>query len=268
MAAGGGGAWKVAYADFVTAMMAFFMVMWLVAQNKPVREAVADYFQNPSGRGKHAGGSLKPQFRKNLHQGGSKVLNQGTEGNGSESGDSATESPLPENNRTDGTGEVTPLLKPPGQRSSIGTLVAFVEASADLDEQTTAQLQVFLPTLLGKTNRIELRGHASRRPLPADSPIRDPWQLSYARCQTVMKFLIEHGVEPKRIRLSQAAGNEPYSQRIESDWLAQNSRVEIYLLNEFVEDHTTPAVGKGGVDKGPAGKGPAPPAAVHAAATH
>ena len=83
-----------------------------------------------------------------------------------------------------------------------------------------------------------------------------------------MKFLIEHGVEPKRIRLSQAAGNEPYSQRIESDWLAQNSRVEIYLLNEFVEDHTTPAVGKGGVDKGPAGKGPAPPAAVHAAATH
>ena len=45
--AGGGGAWKVAYADFVTAMMAFFMVMWLVNQAPEVKEAVAGYFQDP-----------------------------------------------------------------------------------------------------------------------------------------------------------------------------------------------------------------------------
>jgi chemotaxis protein MotB len=37
MAGGGGGAWKVAYADFVTAMMAFFMVMWLVGQDQEKR---------------------------------------------------------------------------------------------------------------------------------------------------------------------------------------------------------------------------------------
>ncbi len=44
-----GGAWKVAYADFVTAMMAFFMVMWLVgALTTKQREAVSDYFKNPS----------------------------------------------------------------------------------------------------------------------------------------------------------------------------------------------------------------------------
>ena len=44
-----GGAWKVAYADFVTAMMAFFMVMWLVAAvSKEQRAAIFDYFQNPS----------------------------------------------------------------------------------------------------------------------------------------------------------------------------------------------------------------------------
>ena len=44
---GHGGAWKVAYADFVTAMMAFFLVMWLVGQNKGVKSAVASYFRNP-----------------------------------------------------------------------------------------------------------------------------------------------------------------------------------------------------------------------------
>src|ERR1700733_3589031 len=42
-----GGAWKVAYADFVTAMMAFFMVMWLGNQDPSVKKAVAGYFRDP-----------------------------------------------------------------------------------------------------------------------------------------------------------------------------------------------------------------------------
>src|SRR6201991_1863780 len=42
-----GGAWKVAYADFVTAMMAFFMVMWLVGSSPPVKGGVGGYFRDP-----------------------------------------------------------------------------------------------------------------------------------------------------------------------------------------------------------------------------
>lgn len=42
-----GGAWKVAYADFVTAMMAFFLVMWLVGQSPKVKASVAGYFRDP-----------------------------------------------------------------------------------------------------------------------------------------------------------------------------------------------------------------------------
>ena len=49
MAGHGGGAWKVAYADFVTAMMAFFLVMWITAQSKPVKQAIAKYFNDPYG---------------------------------------------------------------------------------------------------------------------------------------------------------------------------------------------------------------------------
>src|SRR5262245_37389131 len=53
-----GGAWKVAYADFVTAMMAFFLVMWLVtAVSKEQRAAIFDYFKNPS---MEPGKSVKP----------------------------------------------------------------------------------------------------------------------------------------------------------------------------------------------------------------
>ena len=57
-----GGAWKVAYADFVTAMMAFFLVMWLVNQSKPVKAAIGGYFRDPvafeasGGRGVLPGG--------------------------------------------------------------------------------------------------------------------------------------------------------------------------------------------------------------------
>ena len=47
MAAKGGGAWKVAYADFVTAMMAFFLVMWICGQDQKLRGAVSHYFQDP-----------------------------------------------------------------------------------------------------------------------------------------------------------------------------------------------------------------------------
>jgi chemotaxis protein MotB len=53
-----GGAWKVAYADFVTAMMAFFLVMWLVASvSKEQRAALFEYFKNPS---MEPGKSVKP----------------------------------------------------------------------------------------------------------------------------------------------------------------------------------------------------------------
>jgi chemotaxis protein MotB len=44
---GGGGAWKVAYADFVTAMMAFFLVMWICGQDQKLRGAVSHYFNDP-----------------------------------------------------------------------------------------------------------------------------------------------------------------------------------------------------------------------------
>ena len=47
-AGGHGGSWKVAFADFMTAMMAFFLVMWLISQSEEVKKNVADYFSTPS----------------------------------------------------------------------------------------------------------------------------------------------------------------------------------------------------------------------------
>ena len=53
-----GGAWKVAYADFVTALMSLFIVLWLMNCSKPVQEAVSGYFRDPYGTGKKTGSQI------------------------------------------------------------------------------------------------------------------------------------------------------------------------------------------------------------------
>jgi len=60
------GAWKVAFADFMTAMMAFFLVMWLVGQKDEVKEAVAGYFRDP--------GKFETKAQEGVLQGGGSVI--------------------------------------------------------------------------------------------------------------------------------------------------------------------------------------------------
>ncbi len=53
-----GGAWKVAFADFMTAMFALFLVLWLINQSSDVKSAIAGYFQDPLGRADEFGSSI------------------------------------------------------------------------------------------------------------------------------------------------------------------------------------------------------------------
>src|SRR6478735_1775546 len=76
--AGGGGAWKVAYADLVTAMMALFMVLWIIGQNQKVKEAIAQHFngEDMPGAGDTGAGQSKkmkdPHSARNLGEGGNR----------------------------------------------------------------------------------------------------------------------------------------------------------------------------------------------------
>jgi chemotaxis protein MotB len=54
-----GGAWKVAYADFVTAMMALFIVLWLMNSSKQIQQAVGGYFKDPTGTSKMVGSDMR-----------------------------------------------------------------------------------------------------------------------------------------------------------------------------------------------------------------
>jgi chemotaxis protein MotB len=123
-----------------------------------------------------------------------------------------------------------------GDRRMDGTVVTFAEDSAELTSQAKERLKQLVPAIMGKPNKIELRGHATRRPLPPGSPYRDAWELCYARGQATMDFLKKQGIPPERIRLSQAGVFEPYTIRVDPKKQALNARVELYVLAETADE--------------------------------
>jgi len=220
MAGKGGGAWKVAYADFVTAMMAFFMVMWITAQNQEVKEAIAEHFQDPFAdlMGEH-GDSQAP------HHGSEQTHHAG---------------PKDEQPKTRGKPRPLRVELAKGNETSTGTTIFFADDSAEMDQAAKEKLARLLPVLTGKPQKIEVRGHSSRRPLPAASPYKNFWELSYARCLATMEYLQEQGIAPERIRLSQAGVYEPES-NLAGHEPAQQSRVDVHLLDEVAQHFKAPA---------------------------
>jgi chemotaxis protein MotB len=239
---GGGGAWKVAYADFVTAMMAFFMVMWLTAQSPDVKKAIGGYFQDPWGTSQE---SSTPTFQAPTGIGGSAPFGDSSSGVLQQrwpqaSVENATEKEPGAASVWQQKQKVHVLSNT--DRNLPALIVNFDETSADLPEAAQKRLKDLLPALVGKQNKIELRSHSTRRPLPKDSPYRDHWQLCFARSTATMQFLIASGIEPDRIRLSQSASFEPLTTRLESTWQNENNCVEVFCLKEITSQSpgTTP----------------------------
>jgi chemotaxis protein MotB len=205
MAGHGGGAWKVAYADFVTAMMAFFMVMWLTAQKPEVKQAVAGYFRDPYAvfLGKESGAAADAH---------------------------PTEDPKPGHNarsqrrRVSNNGDDTNYQFP----------VPFAEESAELDAAALEAIRSFAPTIIGKLNRVDVRAHCQSKPLPEGSPFASRWDLCYARARAVQQELEKLGVEGERFRVSLAEANEPVAASLTEAELLLNSRVEVMLLPDLI----------------------------------
>jgi chemotaxis protein MotB len=231
MAGKGGGSWKVAYADFVTAMMAFFMVMWLTAQKPEVKEAVAHYFQDPFGTeedpDRAAAASLLP-----AHEGGFPTQFEGQE--------PPKNDPSELERHKGGSGprlghDPRIRMQQHLDERALGDLIAFPEASAELDDAAKSQLDGLLLEIAGKPHKIEIRGYAVRRSHVEGGASADEWQLCYARCVAAMQYLCQQGIEPNRIRLSQAGVYGSRPRRGGDEVQIRKSGVEIFLLQELAE---------------------------------
>jgi chemotaxis protein MotB len=249
MAGKGGGSWKVAYADFVTAMMAFFLVMWILAQNKPLKKAIAEYFNDPwkisrkpMGDGP-GGASLVPGKQMDEPSGAS--VRAGHSSGGDRNRPNPRLRGFASSNtvgKADKDQDTNPADRPSlffvhaNDNHCAGAIVLFPEDSTELDQASQDRLRRLVVEIRGLPNKIEIRGHATRCPTTADGPPQDAWGLSYARCQTAMKFLEQQGIDPARIRLSQGGPFEPYSMGNAEKKRTFNSRVEVYMLSEYAED--------------------------------
>jgi chemotaxis protein MotB len=248
--AGGGGAWKVAYADFVTAMMAFFMVMWLTGQSPQVKQAIAGYFQDPWGTSSEytAPASLLPSemYGDVMSQDMPQKIAPGKKPGAADSDGNDPEAQA----KSRWAQQRKVHFMQNSDRNTPAVVVPFDESSADLSDEAKALLDRMLPNLIGKLNKIEIRGHSTRRPLPAESPYRDLWELCYARCQTVMRYFEDHGIAADRLRLSQSAASEPLTSRIETALQNENARVEVFLLDEMAEERPGTGPTEGSADGG------------------
>jgi chemotaxis protein MotB len=125
----------------------------------------------------------------------------------------------------------------PGSRTAMGTVIYFRGEETALTEQQRAYLRSAAAVLLGKPQKIEIRGHTSLRPASPAAGIADNWDLAYRRCRSVYEVLTQDlKVESDRIRMSTAGASEPVEIGSDPIKLKQNSRVEVFLLDETVED--------------------------------
>ena len=125
----------------------------------------------------------------------------------------------------------------PGTKTGVGTAIQFAADAAELSDENKQALQIVALELSGKPQKIEIRGHAGKRPVPPASGYDDQWGLAYARCRSTMRFLVDElQIDTQRIRIAVAGANEPIHLGSDPNKLRQNDRAEIYLLDEIVSD--------------------------------
>ncbi len=268
MAGHGGGAWKVAYADFVTAMMAFFMVMWITAQNKQHEDGRGPLLQRPlqlpfqdqgprGGRFDQTTGPLAP---------GSKTfMPSRTPGDppGMKRPKDAPKRDRPQDRRnraqgmgrrrgisSAGVGKPNIFVLNNGKEQGTGTVLLFADDSGDLSDKAKDAIEADAAALDGKAAE-----DRDPRPRPAARAAagggQDVWQLSYARCMATMKYLVEAGIEADRFRLSQAGPNEPHTIREGGENRMQNSCVDVMVLPELADDYFGSQEERAALTRGP-----------------
>ncbi len=125
----------------------------------------------------------------------------------------------------------------PGEKAHSGTVVFFAESSAELDAEARLALDTAVPAFSGQPQKIEIRGHTSQKPLPTNAAYKSHWELAFARCWNTFQYLTEEkGIDPRRIRISDAGPFEPMHMGSDPIAQQQNPRVEVFMLDEVVSD--------------------------------
>jgi chemotaxis protein MotB len=201
-----GGAWKVAYADFVTAMMALFIVLWLLNTNKPVQEAVAGYFRDPTGKSKTFGTSETGTGVGEGHTSQDVQELKVSKQTMADLKEQLQKSIEKINNLENLRKNVEMTLTTEGLRielleSEKGTF--FDSGSAKLN-QVGQEMVTLLAAELGKVpNHISVEGHTDAKPFVGDGSYSN-WELSSDRANAARRLMQQSGL--RKDQVSQVRG--------------------------------------------------------------
>lgn len=185
-----GGAWKVAYADFVTAMMALFMVLWLLNSSQETQKAIGGYFSDPEGNGKligsdmaGAGGDAINLEAKEMEQLKDKIAQS-----------------LKESSKfKDLQDKITMVVTGEGLRielmeSDVGT---FFESGSPVPTEQATEIIGRLAREVGQLpNKVFIEGHTDSKQFAGDY---SNWELSSDRANTARRIMQAHGVRVDQV---------------------------------------------------------------------
>ncbi len=267
-----GGAWKIAYADFVTAMMAFFLLMWLLGSTaKGDLNGIANYFKTPlkvamqggSGSGdsssviKGGGTDLSRktgQVKKGQTVADKKSYNLEAAKAELERIETVKLKQLKKN--LEGAIDANPTLKQFKRQllidiTSEGLRIQIVDeqnrpmfnlASAALQPYTRIILHEIARVLNDVQNRISLSGHTDATPYASGGRGYSNWELSTDRANASRRELVAGGMdEAKMLRVVGLASSVPFNQAAPHDPV--NRRISIIVMNKRTEEAVTKEAG-------------------------
>ena len=264
-----GGAWKIAYADFVTAMMAFFLLLWLLGSTaQGDLEGISDHFQNPL-RLSLQGGTGSGDSSSIISGGGTDLTRS--------VGQVKRGEVDPQRTTLDPRARPVELVDPAAEQRERGQLIdlkgrleaiieanpnlrafknqiliditseglriqivdeqnrpMFASASAELQPYTRELLRAIGPALNEVPNRLSLSGHTDAAPFAGGERGFSNWELSSNRANASRRELIVGGLEPTRVaRVVGLADTIPFS---EDRFDPSNRRISIIVMNKRTEE--------------------------------
>jgi chemotaxis protein MotB len=287
-----GGAWKIAYADFVTAMMAFFLLMWLLGSTtEGDKKGIADYFNSPLKIALLASGSGAGDSSHVVKGGGEDLSRTTGQVKGGDLDAKRSTINLHKLKQEQVRAEIARLED---LKQKVAAAIAMNERLAAMaqqikldmtrdglriqivDEQNrpmfasgSAVVQPYMRELLqqiGKVltdvpNRLTLEGHTDATPFPGGVAGYSNWELSSDRANASRRELVAGGLADDRVlRVQGLASSQPFDTA--DPRAPSNRRISIIVMNREAEDRmfrTAPEVEQAVAEEAPAIPTPIPP---------
>jgi chemotaxis protein MotB len=238
-----GGAWKVAYADFVTAMMSLFIVLWLMGSSEKVKQAVAGYFNDPKGTAgllgttmTGTGEAVSPKSNDQLEKLKEKLEQE--------------IKAKPELQKLAKQVEIT--ITSEGLRIELiedknGTF--YQSGSARLSEPGQELLTLLAAELKTLPNELLIEGHTDATPYSSDNTYSN-WELSADRANAARRLMQGDGVRSNQV--TQVRGYADQFLRVKNNpYDPSNRRISI-LVKNGADGSAPPNISAGKVAGGPA----------------